>query len=285
MKNTSLMAEFRYRPIKMFLTHHSTSIIKRGQHRIPHLTTISSRGHYQYPHRTLINLWGCFHLCIILFTGFGKLWVILALVDIDRLRPDCFYGWIILVLNFNDLMTHETIHWKTFIYPQKEFYSFTGTRREMNVNLKIKTVIKGVCSLCAERSCLKRNHVNFNRLELRSEIDLHINIKQCKEISRHAYHIYSLYFRSKSYCGVFIYTITFKIFRIIVCTIWKHLVNFNCITCIIKIVLRGCRKDTHHSFALKQSVYFNSKHKTNHFVKYITPKVKQKYCWKKSKAA
>ena len=53
MKNTSLVAEFRYRRIKMLLTHHSTSIIKRGQHRTPHLTTISSRGHYQYPRRTL----------------------------------------------------------------------------------------------------------------------------------------------------------------------------------------------------------------------------------------
>ncbi len=53
MKNTSRMAEFRYRPIKMLSFHHSTSTIKRGQHRIPHLTTISSRGHYQYPRRTL----------------------------------------------------------------------------------------------------------------------------------------------------------------------------------------------------------------------------------------
>ncbi len=52
-KNTSLMAEFRYRLIKMLLIHHSTSIIKRGQHHIPHFTTISCRGHYQYPRRTL----------------------------------------------------------------------------------------------------------------------------------------------------------------------------------------------------------------------------------------
>ncbi len=54
MKNTSLMAEYRYRHIKMLLIPHSTSIIKRGQHHIAHLATISSRGHYQYPRRTLI---------------------------------------------------------------------------------------------------------------------------------------------------------------------------------------------------------------------------------------
>ncbi len=57
MKNTSLMAEFRYRHIKMLLIHHSTSIIKRGQHFIPHFTTISTRGHYQYPRRTLKDKW------------------------------------------------------------------------------------------------------------------------------------------------------------------------------------------------------------------------------------
>ncbi len=57
MKNTSLIAEFRYRPIRMFLIHDSTPIPTRGQHCIPNLTTISSRGHYQYPRRTLMKMY------------------------------------------------------------------------------------------------------------------------------------------------------------------------------------------------------------------------------------
>ncbi len=45
MENTSLVAEFNYRPIKMLLTHYFTTVTNRGQQCIPHLPIIAKRGH------------------------------------------------------------------------------------------------------------------------------------------------------------------------------------------------------------------------------------------------
>ncbi len=54
---TSLIAEFRYRLIKMSPIYNSTSITTRGQHYIPCLTIITSRGHYYSTLRTFNYQW------------------------------------------------------------------------------------------------------------------------------------------------------------------------------------------------------------------------------------
>ncbi len=53
MENTSLVPGFKYRPIKMPLTHYFTSATIRGQQCISRSLIIAKRGHYHSAHIAL----------------------------------------------------------------------------------------------------------------------------------------------------------------------------------------------------------------------------------------